>query len=510
MNHPPKGRGALLSNVLSGAGAQALTAIAALWSIPQLLHIIGPAGYGTYSIATALVGYLSIADLGLNNATLQRLARARATDDVSEFGRTVGSSLVLLGAIGVLLAAVLLMAAPVIGQHLAGDLATESQRGELASATRWCALGAIPVFLRPVPEAILSASERLRGLYAASTVANLIRTVGAVVAASFYPNSVTPVVVLVAASFLQLMILAPLAALSIPELKAAHFRVTPSEMRALLHVSLPLWISQGFGIVANQIDRFVVSAWFGLEAVGQYAVAQDLATRLWILPYIFGRAYFPRIARELTHDEPNVHEWTVRSYGIASVLACTIPAVPLAIFGNDVLSTWTGRSDLGTAPTIFLWLAMGVVGNCSSLAAFSVLQVKLRLRAIALSSLLPLVINVGGCIVLPRYLGPTGAAVSWATGQVASSVALHLFVRRYYRVRLLGDLAKCAAVAMSVAVGAWWFLLRSGPLPVEYSRGAVARLVPLVPRVGAWCLAGLVLAVALFSKQVGLRPWRRR
>jgi O-antigen/teichoic acid export membrane protein len=499
-------RRALLDNVLSGAGSQAITAIAALWSIPQILQVVGAAGYGTYSIATALVGYLSIADLGLNNATLQRLARARATDDMSAFGTAAATSLALLGGIGVLLSIVLAAAAPFAGRHLAGELATAAQQADVASAIRWCAVGAVPVFVRAVPEGILSASEKLKGVYIASTVANLIRTVGAVAAVRMYPSPVTPVIVMVFASVLQIVIVVPIAARSIPELRLGHCAVRLAELKALLHVSLPLWVSQGVGILANQIDRIVVSVWFGLEAVGQYAIAQDLATRLWIVPYIFGRAYFPRIARDLTRDDPGAHEPTVRAYGIASVLACTIPAIPMAVFASDVLSAWTGRTDLGAAPTIFVWLAIGVIGNCSSLAVFAILQVKLRVRAIALSSIVPLAINVVGCAVLPRYFGPVGAAASWALGQVASSIVLHAFVRRYYGVSLRDDMARSLLGALIVTVCANWFARRFGPLPLNPTAGTVVRVLSLVPRVGGWCIAGFVLAAILFFRRA---PWSR-
>ena len=82
-------RRVLFINVLSGVGAEAITALAALWAIPQLLLTIGAAGYGIYAVAATVVGYFSIADMGLSNATLQRLARARATEDMEAFGTTV-------------------------------------------------------------------------------------------------------------------------------------------------------------------------------------------------------------------------------------------------------------------------------------------------------------------------------------------------------------------------------------------------------------------------------------
>jgi O-antigen/teichoic acid export membrane protein len=492
------GRRLLFLNVLSGAGAQGLTALAALWSIPQLLIVLGSAGYGTYSIATALVGYLSIADLGLNNATLQRLARSRTLGDIPAFGRTVGTSVVVLGGIGVGLMLLLLSLAPFLGAHLAGSTATASQRADVVATVRWCGVGALPVFLRPVPDAMIAASEKLTRSYGASTIANLVRTVGAVVAVWIWQSVLTPVIVLVAASTLQLLMLLPLSMSCVPGLEFLHIRVTRRELRELLGMSVPLWFSQGAAMLANQLDRFVVSSWFGLEAVGYYAVAQDLATRLWILPYIFGRAYFARLANAIAHDAPRVHERTIRDYDIASVLACGILAVPLAISSHDLISAWTGLASVGNAPTIFVCLSAGMLANCAAMAPFAIVQIRVDRRALGWSSGLLLATHVVGCTLLPRVLGPAGAAVSWAAAQTVFAGYLHSYVRASFGLRLLSDLARCIVAfvcvgALLLAVASW---VQGGPVDLRAS--TLLRVWGVVPRLLLGGTIGLLFAVVAF------------
>jgi O-antigen/teichoic acid export membrane protein len=489
------GRRVIIANVVSGAGAQGLTAVAALWSIPQLLAVVGPAGYGTYSIAATLVGYFSIADLGLSNATLQRLARARASGDAASFGTVVGTSLLLLTGISALLASVLALLATPIGNGLAGITATEAQRVIAISATRWCALGAMPALLRPVLDAIVSASEQLTRSYAVTTLANLTRTVGAVLAVWIWPSPITPVIVLVAASTLQFLLLVPIAVLSAPEVRMRDVRATYPEMRALLHVSVPVWLSSGAGILANQVDRFVVSGWFGLETLGRYAVAQDLATRVWVLPYILSKAFFPRLARELAHDTPEQHQGTVRAYGATALLASTIPGVPLALCGAVVLAAWTGRSDLGDAAAVFAWLLAGIVANCASLAAFAVLQIRLHLRGIAFTYVLFLAMHVVGCSTLPRIYGPTGAAISWAIAQIVTAILLHTYLRRFYKVRMLSDMFRLLAAAAVVAVAMVIAYSRFPMPPVPVQSGALSRLGPVLARVGGWCAASAAISL---------------
>jgi O-antigen/teichoic acid export membrane protein len=317
-----------------------------------------------------------------------------------------------------------------------------------------------------------------------------MRTVGAVVAVWIWPGALTPVIVLVVATTAQFLLLVPIAAYTAPELSRESVRVTRAELRSLLHVSVPGWLSSGAGLLANQIDRFVVSGWFGLAAVGQYAVAQDLATRLWLMPNILGRAFFPRLARDLAENTPEQHQRTIRSYGAIALASTSIPAVPLAIYGGTLLSAWTGRADLADAATVFAWLLAGVVANCTSVAAFTILQVKLQFRAIGLSYLVFLIMHVVGCSTLPRLYGPAGAAASWALAQVVTATMLQAHFRLRYRVGLLGDMVRILTGAAVITAAVLATKGRLSPGRLDLHEGAFARLAPVLTLICGWCVVG--------------------
>lgn len=489
-------RKVLVVNVLSGVGAEIVTALAALWAIPQLLLTIGAAGYGTYAVAATVVGYFSIADMGLSNATLQRLARARATEDMEAFGETVGSSAFMLGSVGLVLATTLLVFGTPIGQILAGSAATEAQRSTVVSAIHLCAIGALPTMLRPVLEAIIAASELLTRSYVVSTIANLTRTVGAVFAAWVWPTAIAPVAVMVCASVLQFIVLIPVARFSVPALRTRTLRVTRSELRALLQLSMPLWLSSGTGMLANQIDRLVVSSWFGLSAVGLYAVAQSLAGRILVVPYAIGRAYFPRMARELAHEAPEQHARTIRGYNAAAVMATAVVAVPLAMMGYSVLCAWTGRTDLDEAPIVLAYLLAGTVANSMCVAPLAVLQVKLQFRAQSMPFVIVLVLHAIGCAILPRFLGMPGTALSWGLGQATAAILFHTSMRVRYRVPLVGDIARLLAVAGFMGILMLGVARRFQLSPVDVHLSAIRRLAPVLAQVGAWSALGAGVAVA--------------
>ncbi len=79
-----------------------ITILIGLAYTPIMLRLIGQAEYGLYSLIGALVGYLSILDLGLGNAIVRYTARNRAIGDKETESSMNGMFLVLYSAIGLL------------------------------------------------------------------------------------------------------------------------------------------------------------------------------------------------------------------------------------------------------------------------------------------------------------------------------------------------------------------------------------------------------------------------
>ena len=79
-----------------------ITIIIALLYTPIMLRLLGQSEYGLYSLIGAVVGYLSILDLGLGNAIVRYTARNRALGDKDAESNLNGMFLVLYSFIGFL------------------------------------------------------------------------------------------------------------------------------------------------------------------------------------------------------------------------------------------------------------------------------------------------------------------------------------------------------------------------------------------------------------------------
>jgi O-antigen/teichoic acid export membrane protein len=107
-------RPALSRNVAASVVNAAAVVATSLVSVPLILHAVGTAGYGVWTLGMALILYASILETGLGPAVQRFTAFARGGGDTAALGRLGWTTLALYAAAGVLLGAVLAVLAPVL------------------------------------------------------------------------------------------------------------------------------------------------------------------------------------------------------------------------------------------------------------------------------------------------------------------------------------------------------------------------------------------------------------
>ena len=69
---------------------------------PIMLRIMGQSEYGTYSLISSIIGYLTILDLGFGNAIIIYTSRYRAKNQKEEQSKLNGTFLIIYSIIGVI------------------------------------------------------------------------------------------------------------------------------------------------------------------------------------------------------------------------------------------------------------------------------------------------------------------------------------------------------------------------------------------------------------------------
>ena len=86
--------------MITNAGSTALGLLAVVITVPLTLSYLGEERFGVWMTIASLSGVLSILDLGVGNAMINRVVAAKATGDALYLRRVITQGLLLLSAIG--------------------------------------------------------------------------------------------------------------------------------------------------------------------------------------------------------------------------------------------------------------------------------------------------------------------------------------------------------------------------------------------------------------------------
>lgn len=398
-----------------------LPSVAGLLAMPLLLHGLGVARLGVFTLALGLIGFSGIFDLGLGRALTQIIAFERGGGaSPRQLAGLVRSALAVLFVLGALWGALLWLVTPLLVEQLFlldGALSQEAVHG-----LRWIALSL------PVALVSMGLAGSLEGMQRFARV-NAIR-VPQGVASFLLPGLtalLTPDLGTVIASLATVRILA-----LVPWLKAvqAEFGLSHagsgSRMTTwrLMRFSAWLTVSNVVGPLMVYADRFYLASLFPPAGVALYTVPLDAASRAGALPMSAVNAAFPALAQAQNQSDKGAA--IVRVAGRTMLLLWLPPLVVAMLFAWELLALWLNASFASDAAPIFRWLLLGVFLNGFAHIPYAVLQSAGRVDVTAKLHLMELPAYAAALGSLVATFGILGAALAWVT-RIALDTAL-LFV----------------------------------------------------------------------------------
>ncbi|WP_297927732.1 flippase [Metallibacterium sp.] len=405
-------------NALWNVGGQLVSLGVGLVALPILLHALGAARLGVFTLALGLIGFSGLFDLGLSRALTQTvsssLGMGRSRAQVAALvWRVIG----LLAGFGVFWLVALWWAAPFLVDRLfslSGEMARETIFGLRALAL------SIPFAL-----AATGAMGTLEGLqqfrllslwrmpmsvlqFGLPVLVALIRPdVGWVIAAL----AVTRVV-------WMLLWLTQLHRLLPREPGVTSSR---ADLRHALHFGGWLSVSNLIGPLMVYADRFYLASLFPPAMVAYYTVPFDTAYRATSLPQTAMNALFPALAETQTRPGDSVR---LLALAMRAVVVLVLPAVlVVAVFAHPLLALWLNVHFAGPATPVLQLLLIGIFLNSAAHLPYALLQAHGRSDLTAKLHLLELPVFAVLLVVGVHWFGITGAALAW-TLRVALDAAL--------------------------------------------------------------------------------------
>jgi O-antigen/teichoic acid export membrane protein len=384
--------------------AQALNGLLSVIAVPIAVKLLGVSGYGLLSIYTLLAGYILLADFGVSKNLLRVLAEA--ADPEAQKARIQTALGLYIG-----LAAVWLALTPLVAFAVPRYLFPVA--APYVSVVRWMAAFSVMEFILGIPASMMQtacvAGQRFAAYARYSAVTGFTRN-GTMLAAAILFRSPEAIALALALRKIldtaiagRMMGWIPLAAWR----PVFHLR----NFRSMLGQSVSLSVAQVLQSTAMAIGSPLVNAAFGLQGLGLYRAAFDLAGKIAVVSNGVTLVAFPAAARYFGSTIPGeraASAITVAARLSASAYACFAAAGVLAA---PYLLPLIGLKEQ-TTTQLFILLIIAMSFNAHSLLGNELIQAAGRYGYNIVLNLAPL---AAICLLFPVIKPAAGImAAGWA------------------------------------------------------------------------------------------------
>lgn len=304
------------------------------------LRYLGVRQYAVFAVATAIVMVAGTLRLGATEATVKYVAHYRAEGDSRRLGAVVGATLLIYSGAALVGSACIYLGAPLLAERVLGLSGAEAL--DAIAAIRVTALGFPANLLVSAASSVFAGFERYdkatllsSGLATAGAFAGIAALVaGAGLRGLFKATvAVTWVIALAAMAF----------AWKWSGLQLVRWREYVTALRSVLGFGVFSSVNALAYTAFNTVDRLIVGAVLGAEAVAHYAVSASVASRIYTVAIAATQALLPRISALRAAGESREAEGRAFYSALAIVVAFgAAAAAGLSGASHGILHVWLG------------------------------------------------------------------------------------------------------------------------------------------------------------------------
>ena len=336
-SQPERGRRVIAKNTAFNLLGQVLPMAVGVLTIPYIVHGLGTAQYGILSIATMVLGYFNIFDLGLSRATVKFVAENLDPENIHKVPELIWTSLSLLIALGVLFGAIAAIFVPMSVTHVF------KMPPELASDARFA------LFVLCISMPIMLGNNALRGVLEAAQRFDLVNYVRVPSSVLFYAVAALAipfgahvgaiVCLLVGIRFTSTFVYLAFCFRVIPEMKL--FRVSRASLKPLATFGGWVMFTNISGPAFAYLERFMIASLLSVSMLAFYSTPYELVSKLLIFPTSVVPSLFPYFSYHGTKRSSEVADVTSRTLKYL-FLVLTPPAAVFIFFAREIMQLWLG------------------------------------------------------------------------------------------------------------------------------------------------------------------------
>jgi O-antigen/teichoic acid export membrane protein len=510
---PSRGR-RVAQNVLFNLVSQLWLTLLVIVSVPIVLHGVGAPAYGVFVLASLVLGYTALLDLGVTPAVIRSIAVHHSLGNLARLQAIISTALTVLTLLALVGGGLLALITPVVIDsvlHVPQPLKSDARFVLYVAAAGFACNMVLLLFV-----AVAQGLQRL-DLFASRTLAlGTATAIAQIVTVKLGGGLRGLAVVTIAINVISLVVFTLVARRLMPGIR---FRpgFDRSAFSELLSFGAMKFVNQAAVQVIFHVDRLIVAAFLPIAAVSYYAVPVSISQKFILVQQAVNQAFFPA-ASELHALEDT--ERLKRLYVSAVKLGVTalLPFMILpSVLAWPLLAAWIGPGFASASAPILavLAIAYGIVA-VSSVAGFAA-DATGHPDWNAAFTVGSAILNLTLALVLVPRIGAIGAAYALLVNGVALLLTINYAVQRWL-IKLSVATALRQIVARPLIAGAG--LLAFALLIAPHVRGAPAAIGAVLA--GFAIYGGLVLLVGVFDQRelsvarglataalAGLKPRRR-
>ena len=476
-------------NAAANLFAYTFIAVVSFMLSPFVVRHLGADGYGVWSLAAGLVGYLSLLDFGIRQAVNRFVAHHRAVGEHDRSSDVVSVAARLFAMISVavlVLASALAYLAPLIFnipadyQHVARVIII------LGGMTVSFAL------LGGVFGGVVSGVERFDIQCILEVTVTSIRALGTIIVLSLGYKLIALSAVHVVASLISLVAYATIARRVYTQLKFSLTIPMWNDARRLLKFGASAFAIFVFSKIAFQTDSLVIAYFLPIESVAYYAIASNLIFQAFGIGTTFSHLLTPRVSSLASQGRSEAPQQVLLVAKFSTLFIAPV-SVTLLLRGETFIGLWMGLEYAQVSGQVLAILSLVLWQHALRSAVISALTGLGRQKILVPGLLLEASVNLLLSIMLIKPFGIAGVAIATLLPSVAITfIVFPICMRRTMQISQLLLLHQAivlpslACVIFAIATGMIELFVPTPSLGIFLLQ--VVILLPLVA-LGAWKLA---------------------
>ena len=414
--------------VLSYVSIIANTVVQMLYT-PFMLRMLGQSEYGLYSLASSVIGYLTVLDLGFGNAIVVYSAKYRAKNETEKEKKMLGMFKIIFYVIG-LIVLFLSLLLYFNAESMFGSTMNVTELSKIKTIMLILSFNLVVTFAFSIYSSIIVSHEK----FVFQKLMSILNTV-------LKPLLMIPLLFLgfksigmsLVITFINLVVIFSnyFYCRNRLDVKVRYQGFDKNVFKTMFGYSIWIFIATIVDKVNWSVDQFILGMVSGTVAVSIYAIAANINTIFINLSTAISGVLLPKmskmVAKKASGDELTdemIKVGRIQYYIIFFMASC------LVLFGKEFIIWWAGKEYADAyyvAMILILPLCIPLIQNLG----LSIMQAMNKFKFRAIIMLVMSIFNVVMSYFLAKSYGPIGSAVGTAVSLIICNViAINIYYKK--------------------------------------------------------------------------------